>query len=101
ERRWLTDKDLGPAGVRAYQEARDLIRNAGIDTLPGSPIDHIINRIEQAGYKVGEITGRSMGIDYSGGTTTLKRRGQKERSIKGRLDVINGFNNGQIDAMIL
>lgn len=101
ERRRLTDEQLGPQGVRAFKDAMRLIDEAGIHTLPGSPIDHIIARIEKAGYQVGEITGRSMGIDYSGNDTVLKKRGQSERSIKGRLTAINGFNAGQIDAMIL
>lgn len=101
ERRRLTDEQLGPAGVRAFNEARQLINDAGLDTLPGSPIDYILSKIEAAGYSTGEITGRGLGVDYRPEGTFLKRRGQDVRSIKGRLATINGFNSGTIDAIIL
>ena len=101
ERKRLTDAQLGAEGVRAFNDALALIDQAELESLPGSPIDFIISRIEDAGFKVGEITGRSMGIDYRQDGTYLKKRGQDQRSIKGRLTAINGFNGGSIDAMIL
>lgn len=101
ERRWLTDEELGPAGVAAYRDAMELIDRANLDSLPGSPIDFIASRIEAAGYKVAEITGRELGIDYRPDGTYLKKRGQGDRSIGGRLAAINGFNDGSINAMIL
>ncbi|WP_375188394.1 strawberry notch-like NTP hydrolase domain-containing protein, partial [Sphingobium yanoikuyae] len=101
ERRRLTDEELGAAGVRAFKDALGLIDEAGLDTLPGSPIDYILSKIEAAGYKTSEITGRSMGVDYRPDGTYLKKRGQDVRSIKGRLATINGFNDGTIDTVIL
>lgn len=97
----LTDQQLGAAGVAAFREAQQLISTAGLDSLPGSPLDYILGKIEAAGYNAGEITGRAMGIDYRPDGTYLKKRGQGDRSIKGRLATINGFNDGTINAMIL
>ena len=57
ERKRLTDSQLGSAGVAVFNETMQMIGEAGLESLPGSPIDHILSRIQDAGYKVGEITG--------------------------------------------
>ena len=101
ERVRLTDEQLGPMGARAFREAMNFIGETSLDRLPGSPIDHIIAKIAEAGYQVGEITGREFGLNYRNGKAYLKARGADVRSIKGKLNAINGFNSGKIDAMIL
>lgn len=101
ERVRLTDGQLGSAGVAAFRETMQMIDEAGLESLPGSPIDYILSRIQDAGYKVGEITGRGTGINYRNGKAYLKVRPDAERSIKGRLKTINGFNDGSIDVVLL
>lgn len=101
EKHRLTDRELGPAGVEAFRDAMEMIDRAGLDDLPGSPIDFMIARIKDAGYQVGEITGRGLGLEYRDGRSFLKVRSQAERSIKGRIQTIERFNNGDIDAIIL
>jgi hypothetical protein len=101
ERVYLTDADLGPDGVAAFKNAMELIVDSGLEALPGSPVDYIISRIEEAGYSVGEITGRTLALSYRNGKTYLKSRPSTEKSVAGKIKAIAGFNNGKIDAMLL
>lgn len=85
--------------AKAWVEAKDRIHHM-IDDLPDmpcSPIDVIRYRIEQAGYSCGELTGRSIQLsinDASNGMVAMNR-------VDDRLATIYGFNNGQIDALVL
>ncbi len=98
----LTDGELGPQGVFAFREAQRLIDGLAIAELPISPIDAMRAKIIAAGFKVGEITGRSATIDYSRpGAPIFRRRPASEGSIAGRRKAISGFNGGTLDAMIL
>jgi hypothetical protein len=85
--------------VRAlYDAAQELVDNLNVD-LPVSPLDHIRDRIEKAGYKVAEITGRDLRIDYSGDTPKLGMVPDIER--KDRVNTATQFNNGSIDALVI
>tara|TARA_R110000824_G_scaffold401790_1_gene616438 strand:- start:15152 stop:27736 length:12585 start_codon:yes stop_codon:yes gene_type:complete len=101
ERIRLTDAQIGPNAVNAFKSSMDFIRSSGLDALPGSPLDHILSKIEVAGYAVGEITGRSLGLNYRNGKAYLKARKTADRSIAGRQKTINGYNSGKIDAILL
>lgn len=96
----LPDEVLGEDGLRAYNNARELIEGFAAD-IPASPIDHIRNRIEQAGYKVAEITGRDMMVDYSGEQMRLARRPSEEQGKAGKLASVRAYNAGEIDVLIL
>jgi hypothetical protein len=99
---YLTDAQLGSDGVAAYERAKDVIANGDFGNLPASPIDWIKHRLVHAGYKVGEITGRNMIVDYrADGQGVLKTRGGAETSIRGKRKAISDFNNGPLDALIL
>ncbi|TVM31155.1 LPD38 domain-containing protein [Oceanidesulfovibrio marinus] len=89
EQRELTDKELGPAGVKAYEAAREMIVDADLDALPVSPIDHIKLRLERVGYRVDEITGREHTLDYSGKMPAYRRRKKNNAAAE------RGFNMGQ------
>jgi len=54
---WVPVEDLPLDLQDAYHALEDHIKDMELD-LPGSPIDEIISRLEDKGYKVGEITGR-------------------------------------------
>lgn len=102
EKKYLTDKELGPVGVAAYKRARDVIDSLDFSKLPISPIDALKAKLQKAGYKVGEITGRNLVLDYNKGKLPiLSSRGSAETSIKGRRQTIAEFNNGTTDAIIL
>ncbi|CAM3858185.1 strawberry notch C-terminal domain-containing protein [Vreelandella rituensis] len=67
--------------------------------LPASPIDYIRNRIEQAGIKTVEVTGRSLRIDYSDEESPVfARRDSKDRD---RKLAEERFNNGDAQYLIL
>lgn len=99
---YMTDDELGPRGVAAYRAAQKMIRDADLSSLPVSPIDMIRARIEQAGYKVSEITGRGLTLDYApDGNAVLGQRSDADRSTAGKRKAIAGFNGGSIDAIII
>jgi hypothetical protein len=105
-RHYMTDEELGPSGRAAYDSAKELIAALNLTDLPVSPIDAIKSAIEKAGYKVGEITGRGLILDYGGDEPILRSRGTKETSIRGRLETIGKFNhhngtNGGYDALVI
>lgn len=89
---------LSPAVRAAYDEAQALIDNLKVD-LPVSPIDYIRDRVEKAGFKIAEITGRTLRIDYSGEVPKLSTVPGIEK--KDRVNTASKFNNGGIDAIIL
>ena len=72
----------------------------GIESkFPVSPIDYIIQRLEKSGIKMAELTGRTSGLDYTdfeNGHATYKHF---QKANKNR--VVNGFNNGTYDGMLL
>lgn len=101
ERKYLSDEELGHMGVNAYRAAKDVISRLDLSDLPMSPIDHLKDQLQKAGYKVGEITGRGTVIDYSGDQPVMQARPGKELSVRGRRETNSKFNNGQLDAIVL
>ena len=88
----LTKADLPPDALMAYERIEKMIENFKTD-IPASPIDYIMHKIRQAGYSIGEITGRQWIIDYSTPKPTLGHRTSTQ--IKDRNSVVNKFNGGQ------
>ncbi len=101
EKKRLTDEELGPSGVAAFEAAKEMLQNLDLSAMPVSPIDHIKSRIQKAGYKIGEITGRNSTLDYRQDGAYYKVRPGKEGSIAGRRKAISDFNSGVTDAMII
>lgn len=96
-------EEMPPAMKAAYVSAMQEIDSAEIpDDLPFSPIDYIENEIRKAGYQVGEITGRSKYLDYSGGgVPTISVRPGTENTPKRKNEILKGFNDGQIDVLVI
>ena len=90
--------DLSAPVRAAYDETQRLIDALQVD-LPVSPIDYIRNKVEKAGYKIAEITGRNWRIDYSGDVPRLGTVPGVER--KDRVNTATQFNNGGLDALII
>ncbi|MBL0930154.1 MAG: AAA family ATPase, partial [Alphaproteobacteria bacterium] len=107
-RRRITDAELGPSGVAAYEAAKRAIMSSGVDGLPISPIDWFHARLHQAGYKTGEMTGRGLRVDYpldAEGRLDPKRailtaRSAAETSKAEIVRTTDRFNNGEIDAVV-
>ena len=89
-------KALGPAGEKAYYELQDFIRESTSDIFI-SPLDAIIERLHEKGYKVGELTGRNMYVERNAdGRVVVKRRTDKDKKRMQR-----EFNSGVLDVLIL
>jgi tRNA G10 N-methylase Trm11 len=101
QKHYLTDEELGPGGVAMYEAIKQFSLGSDWGNTPISPIDRIKAELERAGYKTGEITGRQGTLDYAGKDPIYRMRGNKERSVAGRIKTIEAFNNGDIDVVIL
>lgn len=87
---------LGPAGEKAYYELQDFIRESTSGIFI-SPLDAIIERLNDKGYKVGELTGRNMYVERNDdGRVVVKRRTDKDKKKMQR-----EFNSGVLDVLIL
>lgn len=89
--------ELSQAAQEAYGAISYKIANSPAP-ISISPIDVIIKRISEAGYKVGEITGRKMQMQFNDdGSANIKAR--EERDLK---KIVRSFNNGEgIDVVLL
>ena len=97
----LTDQQLGEAGVLAYERAMEMIESFSGD-MPASPIDWIRKRITDAGYSVGEITGRQVVLEYQDdGTVRLGKRSEEEEGSGGRTTTVSRFNSGELDSVLI
>lgn len=89
-------KQLGEAGEKAYYELQDFIRESTSDIFI-SPLDAIIERLHDMGYKVGELTGRNLYVERDDkDRVVVKRRTDKDKKRMQR-----EFNNGELDVLIL
>jgi hypothetical protein len=101
-RRRMTDEELGQTALAQYNKVAKLIRAAdAIAAAPVSPIDYMHAKMQAAGLRTGEITGRNHIINYAAKTPTYEARKKGEGSIAGRRKTIAGFNNGELDVIIL
>lgn len=88
--------DLGKAGEEAYHNLQKLIRESTSDIFI-SPLDAIIERLHEKGYKVGELTGRNLYVERNeNGEVVVKRRTDKDKKKMQR-----DFNSGNLDVLIL
>ncbi len=68
--------------------------------IPVSPIDHMRERLATAGFTAGELTGRKWQLNSGAeGNFTLQRR--SDSSKRDRQLIINRFNSGESDALII
>ena len=102
ERRPMTDAELGIEGIAAFEYADALIANSDFSSIPLSSIDYIKHRLSQSGYRADEITGRSNIINYGeAGEQFYGLRPQSQIKAQGKIDVVDRFNDGQLDVVIL
>ena len=86
---------LGEEGEKIYNEIRDRIMNLSAD-LPISPMDAIRMKIEAAGYRVGEITGRNLELVEQDGKYIVRSRKDKDKKAAAR-----DFNSGALDVLMV
>ncbi|WP_417623086.1 LPD38 domain-containing protein [Parasphingorhabdus sp.] len=90
---------LDPYVQSLYHEAESIINNLDISDMPISPIDYVRNKLENAGIKTSEITGRKYRIDYSSGEPVLDVITTAEQ--KDKRGTVDKFNNGELDSLVL
>ena len=89
---WTDAREVSPEIRAASDEVERLIEALPCD-LPVSPVDRLRERLEEEGFRVGEITGRM--LCYRDGR--IQRRSAAERD---RRAAIDGFNGGDVDILI-
>ena len=62
---YYTPEQLGEAGEKAYYDLQKFIRESTSDIFI-SPLDAIIERLHEKGFKVGELTGRNSYVERDG-----------------------------------
>ena len=92
----LRVEELGEEAVARYNEIKQKIVSVS-SGLSISPIDVIKHRLEEAGYKVGELTGRNTEMVYTENGKVIR----KNRTDKNKNALADRFNNGDLDALIL
>lgn len=92
----LRVEELGEEAVVRYNEIKQKIASVS-SGLSISPIDVIKHRLEEAGYKVGELTGRNTEMVYTEDGKVIR----KNRTDKNKNALADRFNNGDLDALIL
>ncbi len=80
---------------KAYWALVKKIKDKTID-LNASPIDHIIKRIEDAGYSVGELTGRSTRLVAIDGGLSLVKYPKRDKK-----EIVRQFNSGKLDVILM
>jgi len=94
----VVDEYFRRIASRLFQEAEAHIDEIDIGDMPLSPIDAMRYEVEKAGIRTGEITGRSIRLDADG---EMVNRSASERSKAGQLEVMNEFNDSDMDFIIL
>ena len=92
----LRVEELGEEAVARYNEIKQKIASVS-SGLSISPIDVIKHRLEEAGYKVGELTGRNTEMVYTENGKVIRNN----RTDKNKNALADRFNNGDLDALII
>ena len=87
----IEDSELSQDSQKLIARLRKEVRDLTIK-LPASPIDAIVQGVEDAGYSITELTGRSRTVGRSGEVVSRPR--------PGTASVIDEFNNGDLNAII-
>lgn len=82
---------------QAYYTTLEQIRRTDLAQMPLSPIDHMRERLEAEGIRVGEITGRSVMVETDGTRMRVVDRPEGTRAKKKTRD---RFNAGELDCLI-
>lgn len=92
--------DLSEEAQFAYRDILKRIEKASTG-ITISPLDLIIQKIREAGYSVGEVTGRKLCVQYNstkkGNTTALVLNRKKENTAS----LFRQFNDNEIDCLLI
>jgi hypothetical protein len=105
-RYFITDEDINGLEedfsevITEYYDNEGTIQGTDLGEMPVSPIDYMRLKMEEAGMRVGEITGRSntMVTDEKTGDLVF---GKRKSGAKQKSETVNAFNNDELDAIIM
>lgn len=86
-------------GLGDYYRQIERMADGIASNFPVSPIDYILQKLAKEGVRVVELTGRQSGIEYTNFETGVGIYRRFPPANKNR--VVNGFNNGDYDGMLL
>lgn len=90
-----------PAHLQAmYYDIADRIEGADLGDMPISPIDRIKQIVRDAGFSIGEITGRSSEYQEEEGGPKPRRGAGAGSTGEARRRELEAYNTGKIDAII-
>lgn len=95
---FISFDDLSDTAQREYIQLERKIKESTTG-ITISPIDYIIRKIERAGYRVAEVTGRSSRIEFTNEQGTLGRI-MPRKKIKANIAFAQ-FQNNQQDVLII
>lgn len=84
---------------KAYEDAQAVIDGLTL-SIPVSPIDWMRAEITRAGFKVAEITGRNLSVDYGDPKKPVLSAIDATEQ-KDKVNTTRQFNSGNLDALIL
>lgn len=82
-----------------YFSVLELIKNLP-DSLPASPIDYVRAKVESHGIKMGELTGRKLGLKYDTENGVPEFYHRDDKDLNRRLQA-DQFNNGDVQCILL
>lgn len=95
---YLTDDDIkahgGAEALAEYRRIEKMAREVDLRGMPASPIDFILDRLNAAGIKADEITGR--GRILKNGIIT-----ERKATPAAKKQVMNAYNSGAVDALVI
>lgn len=94
----LSDGQLGSGLAAEFDGLVERISEMDFGEIPVSPIDYLRTKLEEAGIKVGELTGRSNYLEYKNGKQIIAAR---DNSPAGKKKTMNKFNAGELDVIVL
>lgn len=97
-KRRLTDEELGPDGVQAYNMPWPLFATPILAVFRSRSSTGCLAEFEARGIKADEITGRTERIDY---TTDVPTYAKRATGPSDRIRVVDEFNSGKLDVVIL
>ena len=81
------------------KETQRLIESIDLSKFPVSPIDAVRNKLEQAGIKTSEITGRQYVVDYNVKTNPVLRERDADELRKPL--TVQEYQDGNIDSIFM
>ncbi|GHT78427.1 hypothetical protein FACS189464_1850 [Bacteroidia bacterium] len=97
QKKRLSLGELSPEGEAEYMRLRSGIKKmtAGIGL---SPIDVIKTKLEKAGYKTSEVTGRRLALESLGNGSAAKIVTRPKENV---VDAFRRFNNNEVDVLLI